>query len=255
MRGGSYLCHASYCHRYRVAARSSNTPDSASANVGFRCANTAAARPPEPDLRPIRRCQILARVNASDAEAAVLRWHRVVNRGTSPSAQAAVTNPIVVNGAARGRSHHRPRFRRVDRPLRHHPATRRLPRDQRPGDRGGSGRPVGSGRSFDPGRHRVPHHGRTGVGRSALSRTSMWPWTSPTSTARSPRPTDPDRRADRGRSRSVVVHRCPVGLECEPLPPSPAGPMVRQCAIFSKESKATAMPPALAQLDAVDDTP
>ncbi len=39
MRGGSYLCHHSYCHRYRVAARSSNTPDSASANIGFRCAN------------------------------------------------------------------------------------------------------------------------------------------------------------------------------------------------------------------------
>ncbi|MEE2058075.1 formylglycine-generating enzyme family protein [Rhodococcus artemisiae] len=38
MRGGSYLCHDSYCHRYRVSARSSNTPESTSANVGFRCA-------------------------------------------------------------------------------------------------------------------------------------------------------------------------------------------------------------------------
>ena len=38
MRGGSYLCHDSYCHRYRVAARSSNTPDSAAANIGFRVA-------------------------------------------------------------------------------------------------------------------------------------------------------------------------------------------------------------------------
>jgi formylglycine-generating enzyme required for sulfatase activity len=37
MRGGSYLCHASYCFRYRVAARSSNTPDSATGNLGFRC--------------------------------------------------------------------------------------------------------------------------------------------------------------------------------------------------------------------------
>lgn len=37
MRGGSYLCHDSYCNRYRVAARSSNTPDSSSGNVGFRC--------------------------------------------------------------------------------------------------------------------------------------------------------------------------------------------------------------------------
>jgi len=37
MRGGSYLCHHSYCNRYRVAARTSNTPDSSSGNIGFRC--------------------------------------------------------------------------------------------------------------------------------------------------------------------------------------------------------------------------
>lgn len=37
MRGGSYLCHKSYCNRYRVAARSSNTPDSSTGNLGFRC--------------------------------------------------------------------------------------------------------------------------------------------------------------------------------------------------------------------------
>ena len=36
MRGGSYLCHDSYCNRYRVAARSSNTPESSSGNTGFR---------------------------------------------------------------------------------------------------------------------------------------------------------------------------------------------------------------------------
>ena len=38
MRGGSFLCHASYCNRYRTDARSSNTPDSATTNLGFRCA-------------------------------------------------------------------------------------------------------------------------------------------------------------------------------------------------------------------------
>lgn len=38
MRGGSYLCHDSYCHRYRVAARSSNTADSSTGNLGFRVA-------------------------------------------------------------------------------------------------------------------------------------------------------------------------------------------------------------------------
>jgi len=36
MRGGSYLCHDSYCNRYRLAARSSNSPESASGNCGFR---------------------------------------------------------------------------------------------------------------------------------------------------------------------------------------------------------------------------
>ncbi len=36
MRGGSHLCHTSYCNRYRVSARSSNTADSASSNTGFR---------------------------------------------------------------------------------------------------------------------------------------------------------------------------------------------------------------------------
>lgn len=36
-RGGSYLCHDSYCNRYRVAARTANTPDSSTGNLGFRC--------------------------------------------------------------------------------------------------------------------------------------------------------------------------------------------------------------------------
>ena len=38
MRGGSYLCHASYCRRYRVDARSSSEPDSSAGNVSFRLA-------------------------------------------------------------------------------------------------------------------------------------------------------------------------------------------------------------------------
>ncbi len=44
MRGGSYLCHDSYCNRYRVGARTGNTPDSSTGNCGFRCA--ADAPPP-----------------------------------------------------------------------------------------------------------------------------------------------------------------------------------------------------------------
>ncbi|KAJ9591616.1 hypothetical protein L9F63_001830 [Diploptera punctata] len=37
-KGGSYMCHKSYCYRYRCAARSQNTPDTSSGNLGFRCA-------------------------------------------------------------------------------------------------------------------------------------------------------------------------------------------------------------------------
>ncbi len=37
-RGGSYLCHASYCRRYRVSARLPQSADSSAGNVGFRIA-------------------------------------------------------------------------------------------------------------------------------------------------------------------------------------------------------------------------
>lgn len=42
-RGGSFLCHDSYCNRYRVAARSSNTPESSACNQGFRVIAPVAA--------------------------------------------------------------------------------------------------------------------------------------------------------------------------------------------------------------------
>ena len=40
-KGGSYLCHESYCRRYRIAARQGNEPDSSAGNVGFRSAAEA----------------------------------------------------------------------------------------------------------------------------------------------------------------------------------------------------------------------
>jgi formylglycine-generating enzyme required for sulfatase activity len=43
-RGGSFLCHDSYCNRYRNSARSSNTPDSSTANAGFRTVSGGAVR-------------------------------------------------------------------------------------------------------------------------------------------------------------------------------------------------------------------
>lgn len=38
IRGGSFLCHESWCHRYRVAARSSISPDTSTSHCGFRVA-------------------------------------------------------------------------------------------------------------------------------------------------------------------------------------------------------------------------
>lgn len=38
MKGGSYLCHVSYCYRYRIAARSGRSPDTSTGNLGFRVA-------------------------------------------------------------------------------------------------------------------------------------------------------------------------------------------------------------------------
>ena len=42
-KGGSYLCHHSYCRRYRAAARQGSTPDSSTGNVGFRCARDGSS--------------------------------------------------------------------------------------------------------------------------------------------------------------------------------------------------------------------
>ncbi|HMR49712.1 MAG TPA: formylglycine-generating enzyme family protein [Arachnia sp.] len=38
LRGGSFLCHDSYCRRYRTAARIANAPDSSLSHTGFRIA-------------------------------------------------------------------------------------------------------------------------------------------------------------------------------------------------------------------------
>lgn len=35
-KGGSFLCHASYCHRYRIAARTATSADSSTSHQGFR---------------------------------------------------------------------------------------------------------------------------------------------------------------------------------------------------------------------------
>lgn len=45
MKGGSFLCHHSYCNRYRVGARTANTPDSSTANCGVRLVFPPSTRP------------------------------------------------------------------------------------------------------------------------------------------------------------------------------------------------------------------
>ena len=37
-RGGSFLCHVSYCDRYHVHSRTRNDPDTSASNSGFRVA-------------------------------------------------------------------------------------------------------------------------------------------------------------------------------------------------------------------------
>ena len=44
LKGGSYLCHRSYCHRYRIAARMGRPPDTSSAHIGFRIGYDTANR-------------------------------------------------------------------------------------------------------------------------------------------------------------------------------------------------------------------
>ena len=40
LKGGSFLCHKSYCKRYRIAGRNSNTARSSTINTGFRVAES-----------------------------------------------------------------------------------------------------------------------------------------------------------------------------------------------------------------------
>ncbi|HET8591101.1 MAG TPA: formylglycine-generating enzyme family protein [Nakamurella sp.] len=47
LRGGSYLCHVSYCNRYRTAGRTQNTPDTSTGHMGFRCAATIVGTDPD----------------------------------------------------------------------------------------------------------------------------------------------------------------------------------------------------------------
>lgn len=44
MKGGSFLCHPSYCSSYRPSARRGNSPDTSTEHLGFRCVVTPRPR-------------------------------------------------------------------------------------------------------------------------------------------------------------------------------------------------------------------
>jgi len=46
-KGGSFLCHDSYCGAYRPSARATSTPDSSFPHVGFRCVRSKPQPEPE----------------------------------------------------------------------------------------------------------------------------------------------------------------------------------------------------------------
>lgn len=48
VRGGSFLCHVSYCESYRPAARRGTPPDTGMSHLGFRCVMPGSARWPAP---------------------------------------------------------------------------------------------------------------------------------------------------------------------------------------------------------------
>ncbi|MFM7159025.1 MAG: formylglycine-generating enzyme family protein [Planctomycetaceae bacterium] len=47
-RGGSFLCHDTYCSRYRPSARHGSSPDTGMSHVGFRCALSLPKTPARP---------------------------------------------------------------------------------------------------------------------------------------------------------------------------------------------------------------
>ncbi|WP_461226988.1 formylglycine-generating enzyme family protein [Lacticaseibacillus suihuaensis] len=56
-RGGSFLCHESYCKRYRLSARNGEAGQSAASNLGFRCVRHAQDRVTGPGEKATRQTQ------------------------------------------------------------------------------------------------------------------------------------------------------------------------------------------------------
>ncbi|MEK8145463.1 SUMF1/EgtB/PvdO family nonheme iron enzyme [Streptomyces sp. M10(2022)] len=67
LRGGSYLCHRSYCNRYRVAARTSNTPTARPDTAGSaaHCRQPSAHTARRPRRLPVRLAPVSNRCRSS----------------------------------------------------------------------------------------------------------------------------------------------------------------------------------------------
>ena len=54
MKGGSFLCHVSYCEAYRPGARSGTSPDTSLCHLGFRCVRSGRGPggPAQPESGP-----------------------------------------------------------------------------------------------------------------------------------------------------------------------------------------------------------
>jgi formylglycine-generating enzyme required for sulfatase activity len=53
-KGGSFLCHVSYCESYRPAARRGTPPDTGMSHIGFRCALSAGPPPGRAAATPLK---------------------------------------------------------------------------------------------------------------------------------------------------------------------------------------------------------
>src|SRR5438046_9966900 len=65
IKGGSHLCAANYCLRFRPAARQGEAVDTSTGHIGFRCVATAAC--PSPTPHPPAQCPASLRPLSSAA--------------------------------------------------------------------------------------------------------------------------------------------------------------------------------------------
>lgn len=88
-KGGSFLCHASYCNRYRVAARTPEHSDSSLSHTGFRLAAARDINHDQAAGSPSRKARL-------DLERSAMLTHRfpqwIYRHGTEPDPRFSLAN-------------------------------------------------------------------------------------------------------------------------------------------------------------------